>query len=206
MTAQGEAKASLSSLGATLGCEVPPFRFVSVDSSPEGTTVIASVTFAPIHAALALPFRAATLWLIPIHSMYPGRRQRSLRSRFLALGFDRAVASRLAFRQPFVCREPQPGPSWGQALGRHPVSSIQPGVRPQGKEICGVPAGSRESGSHDQDTLAVTFCCYGTYASILKYSSRYLRCRSGRQSRSGSINTLRGARTTTSFQLVDALV
>jgi hypothetical protein len=40
--------------------------------------------------------KAATLWLPMFNFGYPGRRQRSLRSRFLALGFDRVVASRLS--------------------------------------------------------------------------------------------------------------
>ena len=37
------------------------------------------------------PFRTATLWLPVFWTVYPGQRQRSLRSRCLALGFDSVV-------------------------------------------------------------------------------------------------------------------
>ena len=55
------------------------------------------------------PFRAATLWLPLVCSAYPGRRQRSLRSRCLALGFDRAVASRLSSANRSINASVTPG-------------------------------------------------------------------------------------------------
>ena len=57
----------------------------------------------------AVPPRAATLWLLVLVFVHPGRRQRSLRSRFLALGFVSVVPSGLS-QQSFLCWRPANGP------------------------------------------------------------------------------------------------
>ena len=58
--------------------------------------------------ALAQPWVAKPTHLVPFSSAYPGRRQRSLRSRFLALRFDRDVASRLKSSNTFHIRRNRP--------------------------------------------------------------------------------------------------
>lgn len=58
--AQGGAKASVASLGATLGCEAIPFRSFSFKPSPNGTALIPGVSFVEVPTVFAAPFRAAT--------------------------------------------------------------------------------------------------------------------------------------------------
>jgi hypothetical protein len=81
--ARGGDKASSTSLNATLGCEDLPPNSLSINPSPNGAALIAGELFVELPSAFVVPFRAATLWLRLVVSEYPGRRQRSLRSRCL---------------------------------------------------------------------------------------------------------------------------
>ena len=87
ITARGGDKASLASLGATLGCEAHPTQFSFHQSeSQRWTALIPGLLFVHFQS-VAASIRAATLWLPLVYSGYPGRRQRSLAHVASALGW-----------------------------------------------------------------------------------------------------------------------
>ena len=101
------------------GLRGQPILFLSLQSSPKGTALIPGVLFVQFQSVTPIKFRgthhiqcaplsSATLWLRVFVVAYPGRRQRSLRSRFLALRFDRDVASRLKSSNTFHIRRNRP--------------------------------------------------------------------------------------------------
>ena len=95
------------------------------------------------------------MWLPSIRYLYPGRRQRSLRSRCLALGFDRDVASRLSSANPSINASTTP------AVAFEPNSRWASPILPSRKSKCHQVVGAEVFDTTTDPAIELPVCSHG---------------------------------------------